>query len=125
MSRLRTDSGAAAVEFALVILLLVPLLIGIIEFGRAYNVQLSLSAAAREGVRVMAIGDDPAAATQATIDAAPSLNPALTAGDITVSPAACTGGDATVAINYNLTFLTGLIPGTISLEGNGVMRCGG
>ena len=42
--------GASAVEFALVIMPLVLLLMGIIDFGTAYNQQLELSSAAREGV---------------------------------------------------------------------------
>jgi len=49
--RARSDRGAAAVEFALVAPILILLVVGIAEFGRAYNVQNSLSAAAREGVR--------------------------------------------------------------------------
>jgi len=53
MKPLRSDRGATAVEFALVILPLALLLMGIIDFGRAYSQQLELSSAAREGVRVM------------------------------------------------------------------------
>ncbi len=49
MRRFRSESGAAAVEFALVVPILLLLVLGIIEFGRAYNIQNSLSAAAREG----------------------------------------------------------------------------
>ncbi len=54
-----TERGAVAVEFALLAPVLVMLLLGIMEFGRAYNAQVTLSSAAREGVRVMAIGQQP------------------------------------------------------------------
>ena len=54
-----TERGAVAVEFALLAPVLVMLLLGIMEFGRAYNTQISLSSAAREGVRVMAISNNP------------------------------------------------------------------
>ena len=54
MSR-ASERGAVAVEFAILAPVLVMLLLGIMEFSRAYNAQASLSAAAREGVRVMAI----------------------------------------------------------------------
>ncbi|MCT1433984.1 pilus assembly protein, partial [Dietzia maris] len=49
------DRGAAAVEFALVLPILLLLVLGILEFGRAYHVQTILSNAARDGVRVMAL----------------------------------------------------------------------
>ena len=55
MIRMRSERGAAAVEFALVVPILLVLLLGIIEFGRAYNVQISLTHAARETARTMAI----------------------------------------------------------------------
>ncbi len=37
----RGERGAAAVEFALVLPLLVALVLGIVDFGRAYNQQVS------------------------------------------------------------------------------------
>jgi len=46
------DRGAAAVEMAIVLPLLLFVLFGLIDFGRAYNAQIQLSAAAREGVRL-------------------------------------------------------------------------
>ena len=51
----RDDRGAAMVEFAIVLPLLLMLLMGIIEFGRAYNTQISIQAAAREGARELAL----------------------------------------------------------------------
>ena len=61
MKRMRgqRDRGAAAVEFALVLPLLLLLVLGIFEFGRVFNIQISLSNAAREGARHMAVHDDP------------------------------------------------------------------
>ena len=123
IARLRqSDAGAAAVEFAIVVPLLVLLVLGIAEFGRAYNIQLSLTAAAREGVRVMAIGNDPAAAEQAARDAL-TFSP----DDVDINPNSCAAGtNATATVEYSFEFLTGFIPGgPITLTGNGVMRCGG
>src|SRR5450759_4377301 len=51
----RDDRGAAAVEMALVLPVLLFLLMGMIDFGRAYNAQIQLSQAAREGVRLASI----------------------------------------------------------------------
>jgi Flp pilus assembly protein TadG len=45
------DLGAEMFEFALVVPLLVMLLIGIVWIGRAYNVYVTITRAAREGVR--------------------------------------------------------------------------
>ena len=51
----RTERGAAAVEFAIVLPLLIILVFGIIEFSIAYNHKQGLHAAAREGARLAAL----------------------------------------------------------------------
>jgi len=43
------DQGAAAVEFAIMLPLLLLLIFGIIDFGRALNAQVTITQAAREG----------------------------------------------------------------------------
>ena len=53
--RRHPERGAAAVEMALVLPVLLFLLMGMIDFGRAYNAQIQLSAAAREGVRLASL----------------------------------------------------------------------
>ncbi|WP_432393624.1 TadE/TadG family type IV pilus assembly protein [Pseudarthrobacter sp. L19] len=119
------ERGAVAVEFALLAPVLVMLLLGIMEFGRAYNVQVSLSSAAREGVRVMAINNNPSAARTAVKNAATQLQPALTDANITVAPSQCTAGSqVTVTISYTLSTMTG-IAGPFPMSGKGVMLCGG
>lgn len=122
----RKDQGAAAVEFALIVPLLLLLLFGIIEFSRLYNVQISLTNAARSAARVMAIGNVQADAVTAAIDAAPALNPVIAASQVSFSPAACAvGGTMTVTINYPTTLLTGWFGTTLALQGEGAMPCGG
>lgn len=128
--RLHTQRGAAAVEFALIVPLLLVLLIGIAEFGRAFQVQGTLSAAAREGVRLMALQNDPAAARAAVRNASPSLDPVITDGQIAISPASCPefNGSSTsvrLTISYPLPYLTGFFGTGIGLTGTGVMRCNG
>lgn len=125
-----SERGAAAVEFAIVVPVLVSLLLGIMEFSRAYNAQASLSAAAREGVRVMAISNDPNAAKSAAENTAVSLQPALVdsniafknldTGTVTCAP----GNRMTVTITYTLSTLTG-IAGPFTMTGQGAMLCGG
>jgi hypothetical protein len=132
--RKTNDCGATAVEFALVAPLLLILLLGIFEFGRAYNAQITLTQAAREGVRVMVLEDDATVAKSSTRQAAVLLDPALMTitissrkpdGSGSVLPEKCAlGHQVTVAISYPLDTLTGFF-GPITLAGQGVMRCGG
>jgi Flp pilus assembly protein TadG len=49
--RVRSDAGQSLVEFAIVLPVLLALVIGIFEFGRAWNVYQVLTNAAREGAR--------------------------------------------------------------------------
>ena len=56
----RRDRGAAAVEFALVLPVLLLILFGIIDFGRMLNAQLTVNEAAREGARAMALQSESA-----------------------------------------------------------------
>ena len=125
----RSERGAAAVEFALVMPLLLALVLGIVEFGHAYHVQTTLSGAAREGVREMALHNKPTDARAATKAAAPQL--ALSDGQIDVTPSNCVAGagtpsaTATVNVKYKMPFITDFFGTTITLTGKGVMRCNG
>ena len=129
MSR-ESERGAAAVEFAIVVPVLVMLLLGIMEFSRAYNAQAELSAAAREGVRVMAVTGNQTTARTAAKNTAVSLKPGLQDTNIsfgapcpsTVSPG--TSPRATITITYSLSTMTG-IAGPFTMTGKGAMLCGG
>ena len=125
-----SERGAVAVEFALLAPALIMILLGIMEFGRAYNVQASLTNAAREGARSMAINNDQDTARTATKNAASHLTPALSADDIDFSALNCTvdpdtgPSQMTVTISYNLSTMTG-IAGPFAMTGRGTMLCGG
>lgn len=120
-----SERGAVAVEFALLAPVLIMVLLGIMEFGRAYNVQTTLTNAAREGVRNMAINNSQDTARTAAKNAATQLNPTLTDGNITFSTASCTvGAQMTVTVSYNLSTMTG-IAGPFAMTGKGTMLCGG
>ena len=120
--RSNEDRGAAAVEFALVLPLLIAILLGVIEFGFAFNTQISLTQAAREGVRLEAL--DTGNAEQATRDA--YLGAMGTGADLAVSVTECPNSNekAQVSATYNYTpiFLP-MLSG--ALTGEAVMRCGG
>ena len=97
------DEGAAAVEFALVLPLLLLVIFGIIDFGRAYNAQQALNAGTREGARVLALQTgDPTTATKA---GAYPLAPAL----VGVTTSACSGGTdsyASESASYAFSYIT-------------------
>ncbi|VXB11812.1 TadE/TadG family type IV pilus assembly protein [Arthrobacter sp. 8AJ] len=120
-----SERGAAAVEFAILLPLLLMLVLGTIEFGRAYNAQITLTNAARDGVRVMAIGKDPVDAKRKAQTAASSLSTAIATTDITLSTDTCpVGTQVTLTIKYTLSTITG-IAGPFPMTGKGVMLCGG
>jgi len=129
-TRLHDERGASAVEFAFIVPLLIVLVLGIAEFGRAFQVSGTLSAAAREGARVMALQNDQAAARATVRNAATSLDPGLTDAQITITPSACptvNGGSTNVrlSITYPMPFLTGFFGTGVDLHATGVMRCNG
>ena len=122
----RSERGAAAVEFALIIPVLLLLVFGVIEFSRLYNEQISLTGAARSAARVMAIGNNQGQAVTAAINAAPGLNPLISSGQVSFSPAACTaGGTMSVRIDYTSSLITGWFGATLPLRGEAAMPCGG
>ena len=119
------ERGAVAVEFAILLPLLLMLVLGTIEFGRAYNVQITLTNAARDGVRVMAITNVAADAKAAAKNAAASVSTSIPISDVTLSTPTCsTGSQVTLTIKYNLSTITG-IAGPFAMTGKGVMLCGG
>lgn len=119
------ERGAAAVEFALLAPVLIMILLGIMEFGRAYNAQVILTNAAREGVRSMAINNSQTSARTAAKNAASQLSPALADSNISFSATSCTvGAQTTVTIRYTLSTMTG-IAGPFAMTGRGTMLCGG
>lgn len=122
-SRSRGDSGVIAIEFVLILPLILVFLFGIIQFGRAYNAKIELSAAVREGARALALGSGDPATT--TADAAPGLDAASITVETSGSP--CTSGSpawvkATYPFSLNIPWFSS---DTIQIAAKGVMRCGG
>ena len=94
---------------------------GIVEFGRAYNARLTVTHAAREGVRVLAVTEDQTAAESAALAAVKGLD--LSQVSVVATP--CVAGlPAEVQVTYPMTID---IPGTgthsFTLTGEAVMTC--
>jgi Flp pilus assembly protein TadG len=96
------DRGQALVEFALVLPVLLILLLGIIDFARAWNVYQVLTDAGREGAReaVVANGLDVPAIQGIVIAAAGRAGIGLTNSDVTVDLGANRGDPTTVTVSY-------------------------
>lgn len=115
VSRVRSDSGAAAVEFALVAVILFTLLFGTIQFGYNFWEYIQVAHAAREGVRWAALGADEATVDARAQAAAPGLS--LPESAITVTPIPATYS-VQVSVTHPRTVLVPIplvnLPATIS-----------
>jgi Flp pilus assembly protein TadG len=127
MQKRTNERGAAAVELALVLPILVTLLFGIIECGRYYNAKVTLTHAAREGARTLALGGTPGDAQARVVATAGGLS-----GVSVSAPTACpttvsaSPPDATVTATVPFSFNIPFVPiGGTSISSTAVMRCGG
>jgi Flp pilus assembly protein TadG len=129
------ERGAVAVEMAIILPLLLLILIGIMEFGRAYNVQVSLTQAAREGARYAAVHyqDGSLDVSAAALEAAPALEGLGV--NVSDNASACApGSNVEVTTSISLPSMTGFLNSglfggagifPLNMTGVGVMRCGG
>ncbi len=131
--RVASDRGAAAVEFALVLPLLLLLVFGIIDFGRALNTQITLTEAAREGARLESVGQPVGTVITETQAAATGLNPVTVTITSNCPDGAGPTANAVVRANYSFSFITpvgaiaalfgGNLGGPIAMSATGVMPC--
>lgn len=117
------ECGAVAVEFALVAPILLLILVGIVEFAFYFNLQISVTQAAREGARTMAITNNSGQATTAAVVGAPSIP--LGAGNVSLSGACSPGATVKATVTYSSPSLTGVFTPSFNVTGEAAMRCGG
>ena len=88
---MRSRPGQGLVEFALLLPILLLLLMGILEFARAWNIRHVVTDAAREGARNLVVRDMTTAEVEALVSASlasAGLNPA----NATITAIPCAGG---------------------------------
>jgi Flp pilus assembly protein TadG len=100
LTGLREESDAIAIEFAFVLPVLIVLLLGIVQFGYAFWVQINMNNGAREAARELAVGT-------ATVGTATVVGCAATSSG-TAAEVAC---DSLLAVMGTYT-LTACAPGT-------------
>ena len=136
----RDERGAALVEFALVLPLLLVLLLGMLEFGKAYNYWIDTTHLANQGARWAVVNRNPGAGTlqdyiqgQAnTVELRDGGTPSIPAGDeaevcISFPLGSSNVGDpvrVTVSATYHwLPFIGDRISSTeVTLSGSATMR---
>lgn len=103
--RLRRDDGQAFVEFAIVLPLLVMLVLGICQFGLAFNNYLSITDATRVGARAAAVnrtsvGGPCAAARTAIQNTVSTTQWSTISSRITCTAGVNTGDQVKVIVKY-------------------------
>ena len=103
---LRSDRGSAAVEFALLLPVIVLLVMTVVQVGMIVQTQLMLTNAAREGARAAAVAVESSEAVAAAL----SVLPSGVAGEVrvTVERQLQVGGRAKVTVEYPAKFFGGL-----------------
>ncbi|HEX2159310.1 MAG TPA: TadE/TadG family type IV pilus assembly protein [Actinomycetes bacterium] len=109
----RGQDGAAAVEFALLLPLLVLLLFGFIQFGIAFNTKIQATNAAREGARMAVVGIDNWANVGGGVSFWQAVQQDAGLGDIdncVLDTADEVGGTLTVTFDYPLDLAIPFMP---------------
>src|SRR6187402_1210715 len=96
--RLGSRRGSAAVEFALVLPLVLVVALALVQTGLLVRDRLLLEAAARAGARAAAVQEDAAAIRSAALAAAPSLEDRGV--ELAVTRAGARGEPVTVSVRY-------------------------
>ena len=135
ISRRRSERGASAVEFALVVPLLLAILFAMIDFGFAINRYTMLNNATREGVRAASLSASGSEVDQVVNDALSDLEGKVTVSVTCQTPlgGTCgswdanhtTGGVAVVTTTYQHAWLTPVgkaISSTLTLTKTSQMR---
>jgi Flp pilus assembly protein TadG len=117
---IRRQEGQSMVEVALVLPVLLLILLGIFDFGRAIFAYNLVSNAAREGARAAIVDQNPTVVEDEARATAISLDPALmTVTFTTCAPPIKIGCEAIVTVDYEWSAITPLmssVVGPISLS---------
>ncbi|MBU2598175.1 MAG: pilus assembly protein [Actinobacteria bacterium] len=120
---IKNEKGASAVEFAIILPILIMLVFGIFQFGIAYNNYITITHAAREGARRAAVDLNNPDLKDIIIERAYPIP--ITEDDIIITTPEGTniGDPVEVEITYNITIEIPLVGSwNIPLTNKAVMR---
>jgi Flp pilus assembly protein TadG len=103
VQRVRNEKGQSFVEFALVLPFLVFLLLGIIQFGRAWHNYITITDAARVGARAGAVSRTTACTTATTKINSLGVIPAGSSVSCTTPGGLVTGQPLNIQITYSFS----------------------
>ena len=121
---LRSEQAQSLVETALLLPVLLMILVGIVDIGRAYYSYIQLTNAAREGARyAVSHPTDNPGAKQAAVNAATSSGVPISLGDVTITGGTVSGDTKTVTIKINFQLVSFYIfrAGAIPLQNSASM----
>ncbi len=141
------ERGVAAVEFSLVLPLLLLIVFSLIDFGRIFFVQVSITSASREGVRLSSLYSGGTLTPQDVIDlvnssalGAVTLSQLSNSGTLTIDQTPCSTSlsneNTVVDVSTNFKWLlpvgilnvfspTSTLANDFTISSKGVMRCVG
>lgn len=123
---MRRQSGAAAVEFALVLPILIILVLGIVEFGYFFFLNSAAAGAAREGARAAAISGATADGTVRAVQAFTDTTGRTATATVSPATTDCVpGSPVVVTVTSTYGSLTHFFGSSFTASGTGEMRCGG
>lgn len=116
----RSDDGAAAVEFALIVPILMAIVIGTVEFGYRYQQHIEYTNAAMQAARLMSINNDATAATAEVRDFTGNAS-----DQVSISAGGCTPPNTSVVVTVTGTpvSITGVPDATFTVTAKGRVRC--
>ncbi|HEX6581603.1 MAG TPA: TadE/TadG family type IV pilus assembly protein [Actinomycetota bacterium] len=119
-----SQRGTAAVEFALVLPLVLVVALALVQMGLLVRDRLLVEAAARAGARAAAVQDDPSAIRTAALAAAPSLEDGSV--EVEVARAGLRGEPVTVSLRYaapvRVPFVEWLFGGPVGMSASTTAR---
>ena len=119
----KAESGQALVEFALCSVVLLMVLFGIMEFGRAIAVEAALANAAYEGAHVAALyrsNNDAFDPTYTRVKEQSAMVGGLPRDSLTLTPPGDwnPGTDVTLTVKYQFCAITPILLGVVSCDGS-------
>jgi Flp pilus assembly protein TadG len=123
---MRSEKGQAMVETALLLPIIIMLLFGIVDFGRAFHAYLTLDHAGREAARLGSIGGDNADIIAKVNSSIIGLDAARLRAPITIgrtTDVATNETNVSITLIYDFNFITPVVhKWTIPITDKTVMR---